>query len=243
MRASPVEGRPTLVFVHGWACDRSYWDAQVEHFSARHRVLAVDLDRREWTMAAFGQDVVASVNAAGLDDLVLIGHSMGGNVILQAARGLAGRVRGLIWVDTYRSLVRFADDATVQKRLAPFREDFVAATQAFVRSMFPASADPELVDRIAAAMSSAPPDVAVKALENAWSDGPNAIATMAELRLPHAAVNAGYKPTDADSLARHGVKAFVVPGTGHFLMLEQPIAFNGFLSDAIEYIAGLWTYS
>ncbi|HET9888705.1 MAG TPA: alpha/beta hydrolase, partial [bacterium] len=26
-------GWPALVFVHGWSCDRTYWDAQVQAFS------------------------------------------------------------------------------------------------------------------------------------------------------------------------------------------------------------------
>ena len=29
-------GAPALVFVHGWSCDRSYWDVQLDWFSAGH---------------------------------------------------------------------------------------------------------------------------------------------------------------------------------------------------------------
>ena len=36
-------GKPTLVFVHGWSCDASYWDAQVPVFAKTHRVIAIDL--------------------------------------------------------------------------------------------------------------------------------------------------------------------------------------------------------
>ena len=37
------EGEPTLVFVHGWCCDRSYWQPQVEYLSQQYRVVAIDL--------------------------------------------------------------------------------------------------------------------------------------------------------------------------------------------------------
>jgi len=55
------EGEPALVFVHGWCCDRSYWDAQLPYFAQKYKVVAIDLtghgesglDRKEWTMGAF----------------------------------------------------------------------------------------------------------------------------------------------------------------------------------------------
>ena len=75
-------GAPALVFVHGWSCDRSYWRGQLRPLAARYRTVAVDLaghgesglGRRAWTMAAFGEDVVAVVEQLGLVQLVLIGH-------------------------------------------------------------------------------------------------------------------------------------------------------------------------
>lgn len=36
-------GEPTLVFIHGWSCDGRYWRAQLGHFAASHRVIALDL--------------------------------------------------------------------------------------------------------------------------------------------------------------------------------------------------------
>jgi pimeloyl-ACP methyl ester carboxylesterase len=36
-------GDPPMIFVHGWCCDRSYFDPQVTRFSASHAVVTVDL--------------------------------------------------------------------------------------------------------------------------------------------------------------------------------------------------------
>jgi len=52
------------------------------------------LGRRAWTMPAFGEDVVAVAEKLGLEDVVLTGHSMGGDVIVEAARRMPDRVRG-----------------------------------------------------------------------------------------------------------------------------------------------------
>ena len=45
------EGSPAFLFVHGWACDRSGWDAQIENLSRDHRCVAVDL-RGKWLSAS-----------------------------------------------------------------------------------------------------------------------------------------------------------------------------------------------
>src|SRR5215207_9678852 len=84
----------TLVFVHGWAGERAYWEHQVAFFSDRYRVVALDLaghgesglGRTDWDLPAFGDDVVAVVDAVGIQRAVLVGHSMGGDAVVFAAR-------------------------------------------------------------------------------------------------------------------------------------------------------------
>lgn len=76
------EGTPALVFVHGWSCDRTYWDGRLPAFSRQFKVVALDLaghgesglGRKTWTMGAFGRDVAAVVEKLGLDRVILIGH-------------------------------------------------------------------------------------------------------------------------------------------------------------------------
>jgi pimeloyl-ACP methyl ester carboxylesterase len=236
-----TQGR-SLVFVHGWSCDRSYWRGQLEHFAARHRVVAVDLaghgesgaGRERWTMAAFGDDVVAVLDALALEDVVLIGHSMGGDVITEAAVRLGSRASGLVWVDTYSRLGKPRTREQLESFLAPFRADFVTATQDLVRSMFVPDSDPQLVEWVAADMSSAPPEIALDAIEHAvGNDGP-ILGRLEELSAPVVAINPDHRPTDAEGLRERGVEAFLMPGVGHFLMLEDPVAFNHLLAEVVE---------
>ena len=237
-------GDPALVFVHGWSCDRTYWRGQLGPFATRNQVVAVDLaghgesggGRPVWTMPAFGADVVAVIEQLGLQDPVLIGHSMGGDVIVEAALALRGRVSGLVWVDVYASLGEPRSEDEVQAFARPFHEDFVTTTRDFVRSLMP-GADEDLVEWVAADMSAAPPDVALDALRHAVSNDGPVMAALDELAAPVLAINPDHRPTDVEGLRRHGVEAVVMPGVSHFLMLEDPDAFNRLLGETIDRLA------
>jgi pimeloyl-ACP methyl ester carboxylesterase len=142
---------PAVVLVHGWAGDRTYWDHQVDYLAGRNFVIAVDLGghgasglgRDEWNLAAFGDDVLAVVDDVGAQRFALVGHSMGGDAIVHAARRLGDRVVGLVWVDVFRSLGNepVSSDEQVEAFVAPFRADFEAAVVRFVRNMLPAAAN------------------------------------------------------------------------------------------------------
>jgi pimeloyl-ACP methyl ester carboxylesterase len=241
---SEGSGTPAIVLVHGWSCDRSYWRAQAA-LSDEYRVVAVDLAghgesgarRASWTMPAFGGDVAAVVQRLDLHDIVLVGHSMGGDVILEAALLLPGRVRGLVWVDTYPFLEtpRTADE--VEAFAAPFAADFANHTAGFVRTMFPPTADPALVAEIARDMAAAPPQIAVDALRHAFANQRPAIAAFERLELPLVQISPDDTPTDVDSLRRHGIGTVMVSGVGHFPMLEDPAQFNAALLDVIRSFA------
>jgi pimeloyl-ACP methyl ester carboxylesterase len=239
-------GLPAIVFVHGWSCDRRYWVGQVGHFAARFTVVTVDLaghgesgtERRRWTMPAFGADVAAVVTGLDLPEVVLVGHSMGGDVIVEAARRLRPRVRGLVWADVYRGLDESGSNAETDEEaaafMAPFEADFGAATRTFVRRIAGADTDPELVDRIADDMAAAPPQIALDAMRYAITNEQAVIAGLRQAAVPAVAINPGSPPTDIESLARHGIATTVLPAVGHFLMLQDPAGFNQLLHKVIE---------
>jgi pimeloyl-ACP methyl ester carboxylesterase len=240
------DGAPALVFVHGWSCDRTYWSGQVDHFAERFKVVAVDLaghgesggGRRAWTMPAFGADVVAVIERLKLRELVLIGHSMGGDVIVEVALALPDRVVGLVWVDVCATLGGVRTPEEIEDFVQPFRQDFVPAAEAFVRRMFVPASDPALVERVVADMSGAPPEVAVAAMEHSLTNDDAILAALPQLTAPLVAINPDYRPTNIQALERHGVKAVLMPGVGHFLMMEDPDPFNRLLDETIEGFLG-----
>jgi pimeloyl-ACP methyl ester carboxylesterase len=236
-------GEVALVFVHGWSCDRSYWNAQVALFSESFRVVTLDLaghgesgvDREAWTIASFGTDVAAVVEQLELDRMILVGHSMGGDVVVSAARLLGDRVVGLVWVDDYRQLGTVRTPEQVAMFMAPFRTNFGDNTYEFVRrALFLPTSDSALVERVARDMAVAPPHIAVPSLESLLLNDRVVMGELAKLDLPVVSFNRASSNPDVESLERNGVEATLVPEVGHFIMMEDPDAFNALLLDAVQ---------
>ena len=231
-------GEPALVFVHGWNCDRGYWSEQLEHFARSHRVVNVDLaghgksglDRTGWTMQAFGEDVSAVVTALDLQNVVLVGHSMGGKVIVEAARQLGGRVVGMVGVDTFHSGGRETPRDRQEEVFGQLAEDYAGFIANFVDRTFVEQSDPAIREWVKADMAAAPYASAVGARQASGSY--DATAVVASLDAPLVLINSDFLPTDITQLEANAkqFEFLEMSGVGHFLMLEDPKTFNALLS-------------
>lgn len=238
------EGEPAVVFVHCWCCDQSYWKNQAPVFEKKYTVVTLDLaghgesgmGRKEWTIQSFAGDVVAVVEALDLKRVILVGHSMGGPVVLEAARQLPERVIGVVGVDTFQNFEEKHSGLQKRATVDAFKVSFSAAMKRFVKSLFPATADPALVSRIAADMAAEPPAVGIDAMKNLLDYNP--LPALAELKIPIRAINSDLFPTKVEVNLRHArsFKVLFMPGRSHFVHIEDPETFNRLLEQTIEEI-------
>lgn len=241
-------GEPTLVFVHGWSCDARYWREQVPVFSKTYRVAALDLaghgnsgmTRTKYTMAAFGEDVRAVTQAAGAHQVILIGHSMGGSVIAEAARLMPDLVIGLIGIDTLENIAYPLTTHELKEMIGPMEKDFRAASRQFVATMISPKTDARLREWILADMSAAPPSVALSAMNEMMMQyvTGEAAKIFDHIRVPVVTVNGDLWPIDYEANRRHmhSFDAIVLKDADHFLMLNRPQEFNQALEQAIQII-------
>jgi pimeloyl-ACP methyl ester carboxylesterase len=240
-------GEPTLVLVHGWACDRTHWDGAIAALGPGRRILAIDLaghgrstaNRKAWTIAAFGADIAAVLDKEGVRRAILVGHSMGGSAIVEAARLRPAVVLALIGVDTYKDLTRPVygqDDVDAYLRL--YEPDYAAFAESAIRSMFRPETDAALADRIVKGMLRTPISASLGALAADMLYSP--VAALAALGKPVAAINCDRFPTALDA-NRSVVPSFVLKtmrGVDHFLMLEAPGEFARVLEETIRELTG-----
>jgi pimeloyl-ACP methyl ester carboxylesterase len=231
-------GEPALVFIHGLTGDHLDFEAQMSFFGVSNRVVGIDLpgsgasgrDRFEWTMAAFGRDVVDVVDHLGLTDLILIGHSFGGDVTVEAARRLHDRVRALVWVSSDRSLGGVKPGSQREEWLAPFSTNFVAAMDDLTRRNFGPNADPVQVEEVAAKARGADPTRTIDVLVAKLDNEPALLDGLSKIDAPVFAINPSFKPNDEPSFEAHNIELTVINDVGHFVMMEDPDRFNQALS-------------
>lgn len=235
-------GDPALVFIHGWCCNQAMWGDQINAFSPKHRIIALDLrghgesDKpdQDYDIAGFADDVGWLIREIGLDQPVLIGHSMGGVTTLKLLRKHRDIARAAVYVDA--GIVPFPEemrpllDQTIAAlKSSAYRE---VASNVVKQFLFREESPPELRDEVAASMAEAPQRVMHTAMKSTMSDenypaGP--------LPVPSLFVKAAtQQATEEQIKKRYPGMEVVSMDTGHFNHMEKPEEFNAILSRFLE---------
>ena len=99
---------PVFACLHGLTDTLEVWDALLPSLEARGRVVrfdqrghgASDAPPGPWTREALAADLVRVLDAFGVERAILLGHSMGGVVALEAGLRHPERVAGLVLLAT-----------------------------------------------------------------------------------------------------------------------------------------------
>ena len=241
-------GEPAVVLVHGWSCDSNYWKQQIDALKAKYTTITVDLaghgasgaNRVDWSMGNFGEDVAAVVRQLRNHQVVLVGHSMGAPVALEAARRIGDRVVGIVAVDSLKTVGQPAmPEAQIEKALQPFRDNFIGHMRDFVTSsFFTPDADPKFVQKVAYDMSLSLPAIAVPSMQSLLRMDYTAL--LPEIHVPVVAINSSLgQPADEARIRKSlpAFKAITIEKTGHFLMMEAADRFNPILLQEIDGMA------
>ncbi len=239
-------GEPALVFIHGWSCDSRYWRAQLPFFSKNNRVIIIDLaghghsgmSRTKYTMEAFGEDVKAVVEATESKKAILIGHSMGGSVIVEAAQLMPDKIIGLIGIDTLENVEYPMTSEEMKMMVEPLEKDFRKGSRQFIESMILPKTAQELREWILADVSAAPPAVALSAMKEMMQQyiTGEAAKIFEKVRLPVITINGSLWPINYEANRKYmfSFDAIVLKDADHFLMMNQVEEFNQALEKAIH---------
>jgi len=236
---STVQGEgKTIIFVHGWTCDESSWDAQVDAFMHDYRVVTIDLPghgasetptaAHHFTMDLFAAAVEAVLAEIGADKVVLVGHSMGASVIRKYATNHPDRVAGLVSADGSLDQRMWSKGAQGQQSVTrPIRA-------ALIEGMFVETTPPELRDRIRTMMMR-PSAITAQGAGDAMiaPDATSSTVILAPALSIWAENYVPYPDFDTRDILPNWEESRM-PGTGHFLMMEQPEIFNALLSNFIK---------
>ena len=230
-------GGPPMLFVHGWCCDRSHFDAQVAHFSPAHRCIAVDLrghgesdkPEGEYSIAGFADDLAWLCRAIGVRKPVIVGHSMGGAIALSIAARHPELPAAIVMLDG-AVCPPAALLALVEPLAAAFRSPgYAEPLRGIFEQMFAPTDDAARRARIVAKAVETPQHVAAAEWSAIWSN--DWAADVAACKAP--AMYIGSHAPVADMAALRAAMPSAVlaqtAGAGHFHQIEVPEQVNAMI--------------
>ena len=238
---------PAVLFVHGFPLDRTMWRETMALLTGR-QLIAPDLrglglsDAPEggYSISTYADDLVALLDALGVDAAVVCGLSMGGYVAFDLVRRHRDRLRGLILVNT-----RANADGEDAKRT---RDDMIQlvqqrGTSALVEWWLPKlvsmATTPRVVEHLRAMISRSPPAGVVGALM-AMKERRDATAGLAEIDVPTLVIAGREDQLISLDCARTmagqipGAQFTSIAAAGHLTPLDQPKSTGRVIGEFLE---------
>ncbi|MGE0598529.1 MAG: alpha/beta fold hydrolase [Dehalococcoidia bacterium] len=237
-------GTPVFLFVHGWGCNRACWDGQLSDLSANNRCIAVDLRGCGESSAVppYGvgralEDLAQLIRELHLPPVILVGHSLGGINALALNGRYPELVQGIVTID---SPINADTGAGSPRSVARIREaGSMSAVEGYIRSFNRDPPNPLTSAYIEKVLLTCPADVGAGMLEDLHLVGQDMPRLIHEAdKKPFMAIWAENPLGDPAWLREKTLflRQEPVPGTGHFVMMEQPAVTNAllraFLDDA-----------
>ncbi len=236
-------GLPLLVMIHGAGGSSRIWTKQTKGLSGAVNPFALDLPGHGKTgtgamsdmgdYASWLKEVLVRAFEA---PVILMGHSMGGAIVQEAALLYPELLIGIILVATGPRL------QVAPSFLEGFSSRFEKTVDLVMEYAFASGTDPSIVEEGARAMKEAGPGVVSddfsacnrfdrrKDVQNI--ELPCLIICGQEDKLTPVKLSRGLNESIRNSRFQ------VVPSAGHFVMLEKPEMFNGHVRNFIESITG-----
>ena len=239
-------GTPALVFIHGGlGCDKNVWEAQMKYFDDKYKVITLSLaghgnsisKRSIYTVESFGKDVASVVNQLNLEKVILIGHSMGGLITIEAAQNLKDKVVGIIGLDCLNDFEMVWADESIQGFLDWFRTDTEEKVGDYIRSMFPTESDSTLIEITVDKFSSVDSSVFFSELEN-WVQYQNDkfLSTVQMLEVPITCIQNGDNVITIETNRKYnpGFAGVKMDSLLHFFIISYPEMVNTEIESAIH---------
>ena len=244
---SPSGSMP-IVFVHGMVGYTGFWNAALAASADRRRAVALDLRGHgnsgaprdgAYDVESCATDVEVVFDALGLDRAVLVGHSYGAFVTIEAAARRPNVVRRLVLVDPPGDFTHASPDMR-DGQIVPF---ITALEGDQWRSTAEGDFDDALEGSTTAAVAAVHarlatmPRIALLGMYRSMMQYPAAAVLERYLATPGTSAHAILAPPNAWPFSLHvlvpALHTTVVDNVGHWIMLDAPDRFAAVLEETI----------
>jgi microsomal epoxide hydrolase len=241
---------PNLVFVPGWTMPAWIWEPQLSHFSASHRVVALDprgqgssqKPSQGYHAARRGRDICELLEHLGGDPAVVVGWSLAVQEALVCGHEIGTEhIRALVLVDHPVFIAPQDALAIADERVKSLQLNREASVRTFVEEMLNSPPSEAYVEALTQAALSTPANAAAIMMADLYFLGPTDLRPLLDaLDRPVLFVFSSLDwAVAAANEVREGwpkVPVKVMDGTSHALFVDKPLEFNRVLK---EFLASL----
>jgi sigma-B regulation protein RsbQ len=247
-----VEGNSdtTLIFIHDWNLNLTYWQDQVSRLRSKYRILNLDLaghgssgkGRSQWTSESFARDITNIMEKEQISNAVLIGHSLGADVALKVQEFKPASVAGIIAVENFRDVEFQMTETFIDQfrdELTKFKQNYEEMADEIARKNI-RSKNREVITRIVSDYKKADPKIALAVYKSTFPSLEQEKEQLKRLPFKIHIIASDYAPINEAALkkyARAGYDIQWVREAGHFPMVEQPVLFQKALETCLRNIA------
>ncbi|MBB6372132.1 alpha/beta fold hydrolase [Chryseobacterium shigense] len=236
-------GNPSILFVHGWLGNGEWWSSQQEYFKEKYHIVQMDLaghgksgtSRKEWTSELYADDIQAVANQIDSREIILVGHSMSGAYVLEAALKTPD-VKALILIDTVKNLDEaFTEEQAEQILFVHYRNDFKNAVENILpQYLFTGKTPSDVKQKLQDEFLQNTSEKAIDLLRPLYKK--DFRETAAKVKIPVRAISSDNFPTNIENNRKYlkDYNSIEIAGTGHYPMLENPEEFNRILDDILK---------
>jgi pimeloyl-ACP methyl ester carboxylesterase len=241
------QGRP-VVFVHGWSASHELWNLQVEHLQRFCRTIVYDQRGHgrssecagPFTMDAYSDDLAQLLETLALEDVVLVGWSMGAVIAIDLFRSPASeRIAKLVLLSGSPRLTKATgwphgfDGAELRGLRQAMAADRAGTTRAFLGALMRDGQEDAVLDLVTRIALEVPLAAANESFQSELEADLRGV--LEDIRVPTLVVHG-----DVDHTVCLGASGYMLsqlrrgeqvllPRCGHFGPLEAPLALNGAL--------------
>ncbi len=234
---------PAVLLIHGWTCNRTFWQHQVTALRDRFTVITVDLRghgessraKKGYTIPAMAGDLEMLIRTLNVPQVALVGWSMGGLIAQELARRLGARVSALALVCTTPGGLADPkapdfDQARLDETRALIRSDLKTFLRGLAAQFFKAGAESPLHSWAFHEIQKTPAAVVETCFESILAA--DLRPHLKDLDIPTAVLHGRQDtllPLAGGEQLTKGIKGAtltVFDNSGHAPFLEEPDAFN-----------------
>jgi len=227
-----TEKDPSLLFIHGAGGNGELWEEQAAFFKGKHSIFLLDLPghgssdpRGEDRIGSYARWArLSSEKLFGKRPFVLVGHSMGGAIVLELALKPPDGLKGIVMVG---SGAKLAVTRAIFQMLSGNPEAFFETIGRFA---FSSAAPVALVERFVRVAKQCPPPVIFNDFQAC--DHFDIRNRLPEIRIPTLVLCGEEDQLTPVKYSRYlhenipTSRLIIIPNAGHMVMSEQPDTLN-----------------